>query len=66
MGGAVQKTMDAEVAVTERLKQLLETMPEGRPNGVLGRGTLRIGRRRLVLLGIAVDFEQSQVGLDDA
>jgi uncharacterized protein YndB with AHSA1/START domain len=27
MGGAVQKTMDAEVAATERLKQLLETTP---------------------------------------
>lgn len=29
MGGAVQKTMDAEVAATERLKQLLESPPEG-------------------------------------
>ena len=29
MGGAVQKTMDAEVAATERLKQLLETPPNG-------------------------------------
>jgi uncharacterized protein YndB with AHSA1/START domain len=29
MGGAVQKTMDAEVASTERLKQLLETTPAG-------------------------------------
>jgi hypothetical protein len=27
MGGAVQRTMDAEVAATERLKQLLETPP---------------------------------------
>jgi uncharacterized membrane protein len=29
MGGAVQKTMDAEVAATERLKSLLESMPDG-------------------------------------
>ena len=29
MGGAVQKTMDAEVAATERLKQVLEATPEG-------------------------------------
>lgn len=29
MGGAVQKTMDAEVAATERLKQLLEATTEG-------------------------------------
>ena len=29
MGGAVQKTMDAEVAATERLKDLLESMPGG-------------------------------------
>jgi len=29
MGGTVQKTMDAEVAATERLKQLLETPPPG-------------------------------------
>ena len=29
MGGAVQKTMDAEVAATERLKQLLEAPPAG-------------------------------------
>ncbi len=28
MGGPVQKTMDAEVAATERLKQLLESTPE--------------------------------------
>ncbi len=28
MGGAVQKTMDAEVAATERLKELLESTPE--------------------------------------
>jgi uncharacterized protein YndB with AHSA1/START domain len=27
MGGAVQKTMDAEVAATERLKQILEAPP---------------------------------------
>ena len=27
MGGAVQKTMDSEVAATERLKELLESMP---------------------------------------
>ena len=27
MGGAVQKTMDAEVAATERLKELLEATP---------------------------------------
>ena len=27
MGGAVQKTMDAEVAATERLKELLESPP---------------------------------------
>jgi uncharacterized membrane protein len=27
MGGAVQKTMDAEVAATERLKTILETAP---------------------------------------
>ena len=27
MGGAVQKTMDAEVAATERLKELLESTP---------------------------------------
>jgi uncharacterized membrane protein len=29
MGGAVQKTMDAEVAATERLKQVLESSPAG-------------------------------------
>jgi uncharacterized membrane protein len=29
MGGAVQKTMDAEVAATERLKELLEASPAG-------------------------------------
>lgn len=29
MGGAVQKTMDAEVQAIERLKSLLESMPEG-------------------------------------
>jgi len=29
MGGAVQKTMDSEVQATERLKSLLESMPEG-------------------------------------
>jgi uncharacterized protein YndB with AHSA1/START domain len=29
MGGAVQKTMDAEVAATERLKQVLEAPPAG-------------------------------------
>ena len=29
MGGAVQKTMDAEVASTERLKQVLEAAPAG-------------------------------------
>jgi uncharacterized membrane protein len=29
MGGAVQKTMDAEVAATERLKQVLEGSPAG-------------------------------------
>jgi uncharacterized membrane protein len=29
MGGAVQKTMDSEVAATERLKGLLESMPHG-------------------------------------
>jgi uncharacterized membrane protein len=29
MGGAVQKTMDAEVAATERLKQVLEASPVG-------------------------------------
>jgi uncharacterized membrane protein len=29
MGGAVQKTMDSEVAATERLKGLLESMPDG-------------------------------------
>ena len=29
MGGAVQKTMDAEVAATERLKQVLEAAPVG-------------------------------------
>ena len=29
MGGAVQKTMEAEVAATERLKELLESMPQG-------------------------------------
>ncbi len=29
MSGAVQKTMDAEVAATERLKELLESMPQG-------------------------------------
>lgn len=29
MGGAVQKTMDSEVLATERLKSLLESMPEG-------------------------------------
>jgi uncharacterized membrane protein len=29
MGGAVQKTMDAEVAATERLKSVLESMPDG-------------------------------------
>ena len=29
MGGAVQKTMDAEVASTERLKTLLESTPGG-------------------------------------
>ena len=29
MGGAVQKTMDAEVEATERLKSLLESMPVG-------------------------------------
>ena len=28
MGGAVQKTMDSEVEATERLKTLLESMPE--------------------------------------
>ena len=28
MGGAVQKTMDSEVAATERLKELLEATPE--------------------------------------
>ena len=28
MGGAVQKTMDSEVAATERLKGLLETTPD--------------------------------------
>jgi carbon monoxide dehydrogenase subunit G len=27
MGGAVQRTMNAEVAATERLKQILETKP---------------------------------------
>jgi uncharacterized membrane protein len=29
MGGAVQKTMDAEVAAAERLKQVLEASPAG-------------------------------------
>jgi len=29
MGGAVQMTMDAEVAATDRLKMLLETTPSG-------------------------------------
>ena len=29
MGGAVQRTMDAEVAATERLKELLEAAPAG-------------------------------------
>jgi hypothetical protein len=29
MGGAVQKTMDAEVAATERLKSVLESTPDG-------------------------------------
>ena len=29
MGGAVQKTMEAEVEATERLKSLLEAMPSG-------------------------------------
>ena len=29
MGGAVQKTMDAEVEATERLKSLLESMSQG-------------------------------------
>ena len=29
MGGAVQKTMDSEVEATERLKGLLESMPDG-------------------------------------
>jgi hypothetical protein len=29
MSGAVQKTMDSEVAATERLKGLLESMPDG-------------------------------------
>jgi len=29
MGGAVQKTMDSEVEATERLKSLLESMPDG-------------------------------------
>ena len=29
MGGAVQKTMDSEVQATERLRSLLESMPEG-------------------------------------
>ena len=29
MGGAVQKTMDAEVEATERLKSLLESVPDG-------------------------------------
>jgi hypothetical protein len=28
MGAAVQKTMDAEVQATERLKSILESMPE--------------------------------------
>lgn len=31
MGGAVQKTMDAEVQATERLKSILESGPEGHP-----------------------------------
>jgi hypothetical protein len=29
MGGAIQKTMDAEVAATERLKQIIEALPAG-------------------------------------
>jgi uncharacterized protein YndB with AHSA1/START domain len=29
MGGAVQKTMDSEVAATERLKSVMESMPDG-------------------------------------
>ncbi len=29
MGGAVQKTMDSEVEATERLKRLMESMPDG-------------------------------------
>ena len=29
MGGAVQRTMDSEVVATERLKSLLESMPQG-------------------------------------
>ena len=29
MGGAVQKAMDSEVGATERLKSLLESMPDG-------------------------------------
>jgi hypothetical protein len=29
MGGAVQKTMDAEVAATARLKEVLEASPAG-------------------------------------
>jgi hypothetical protein len=34
MGGAVQRTIDAEVAATERLQQLLET-----PQSAEGRGS---------------------------
>jgi uncharacterized membrane protein len=33
MGGIVQKTMDAEVAATERLKSVLESSPETAPAG---------------------------------
>jgi len=29
MGGAVQRTMDSEVEATERLKELMESLPEG-------------------------------------
>ena len=29
MAGAVQKTMDAEVEATERLKNLVESVPDG-------------------------------------
>ena len=37
MSGAVQKTMDAEVGATERLKSLLESMPAASPRGMGAR-----------------------------